>query len=946
MKKIYSLFAILFFAFAAVNAQTFTDNSNLIGNYNSGGCTGVVDMDSDGFDDIVVLDQSYMLHVLYQQNNGTFTEVSYGDVSDTEQWGMCIGDYDNDGHKDVFCGGYYDGMQVINIDGPGDYELIELDEDYDIFTQAVNFADINNDGWLDAFACHDDGESHIWGNDGNGNLVPHNDWIDMTVYANSDNSGNYGTVWSDFDRDGDIDLFIAKCRQFISDPYDPRRTNVLMLNDGNNNYHDVAAERGLVNLQQSWTVDFADLDNDGDWDCFLTTHSGTLEIYENDGQGYFTNVTDGSGLEVSGFFLQAKFADFDNDGYVDLLHSGGDHGYYHNDGDMTFTLINNTFPANSTMHSFGIGDLNRDGFLDLYASYGDGYVDADMSHDDRIWMNDGGSNNFIVFDLTGTVSNKDAVGATVEIHGSFGVKIREVRAGESYGITNCFATHFGIGSATEVELAIVYWPSGLVSVIENPEVNSWVEVTEETCNTASATISANGNTSICEGQSVTLTVDDANGDYIWSNDSQASSIEVNIEGEYHVVVWDAMGCATLSNIITIDIITPTVPTVSFDGETSFCEGSEIELIASAGNSYLWSNGLTAQAIVVTESGTYSVEVMQQCGSMESESVVIEVYDSPDAPTVNDVTLPEAGTTTLVASGTNISWYDAVDGTTPIATGNSFDTPFISSTTSWWAEDVIVHGNEPGNGGKPEKEGVDYGTYSNTPSYYLIFDVAQDIYLDNVKVYANTTANRNIKVFDQLGVVVAEGVFNIPQGESVVNLNFFIPAGENYSIRCTSNNPQLWRDKNVDENAPFDYPYNVDGLASITGTSVAGNDFDNYYYFFYDWNVHTPEFACPGERTEATVTIVGIEELEIAGNVTVYPNPAADMVNLSFDMLSPSQVNVSLINSIGDLVRIYNFSDVVSGKNLRQMDIQGINAGVYQLRFEVNGKSVSRTLAIN
>ena len=163
---------------------------------------------------------------------------------------MCVGDKDNDGFLDIQSGGNYDGVHFLDINSVSsatqqDFPAVQ------IFMQACNFADINNDGWLDAFACHDDGEAYIFENDGTGIMTNGNSLIDMTIYPNSDNSGNYGTTWTDFDRDGDIDLFIAKCRQFVNDPLDPRRTNVLLVNDGNNNYHDEAALRGLVNLQIS-----------------------------------------------------------------------------------------------------------------------------------------------------------------------------------------------------------------------------------------------------------------------------------------------------------------------------------------------------------------------------------------------------------------------------------------------------------------------------------------------------------------------------------------------------------------------------------------------------------------------------------------------------------------------------------------------------------------------
>ena len=113
---------------------------------------------------------------------------------------------------------------------------------------------------------------------------------------------NYGTVFSDFDSDGDVDLYIAKCRQFVSDPQDPRRINQLWVNDGQGGWTEEAADRGLVFFEQSWTADFGDIDNDGDMDLAVTNHSTTLFLLENDGTGHYTDITAGSGMEVSGLF--------------------------------------------------------------------------------------------------------------------------------------------------------------------------------------------------------------------------------------------------------------------------------------------------------------------------------------------------------------------------------------------------------------------------------------------------------------------------------------------------------------------------------------------------------------------------------------------------------------------------------------------------------------------
>ena len=247
MQKLFTL-ALAMASATMLFAQSFSNaSSSLPDSYNSGNCVGFTDMNNDGFDDIVVLDQSKTVKVLYQDGDGAFTEVDYGSVSNSNQWGMTIGDYDNDGHKDVFSGGSYDGVHIKHIDAVGSYTDMQLDNG-NMFMQACNFADIDNDGQLDVFGCHDDALSRMWS--GNGSALDYNQELfdltnyDFSDYPTTDHSGNYGTVWCDFDQDGDLDLTIAKCRQFVGDPFDPRRINQLWINDGNNNYTEAAEERG------------------------------------------------------------------------------------------------------------------------------------------------------------------------------------------------------------------------------------------------------------------------------------------------------------------------------------------------------------------------------------------------------------------------------------------------------------------------------------------------------------------------------------------------------------------------------------------------------------------------------------------------------------------------------------------------------------------------------
>ncbi len=490
MKATVTLLTASFLIPVFAIGQTFTRSTSLLPYAaRSGGCTGVADMDGDGRDDIVILDQSRNLYVLYQGATGSFTSYAMGQAANADQWGMAVGDVDRDGHKDFFSGGSNDGVHFLRMTGRGQSLGWTNLNNGTMFMQCANMADINNDGSLDAFGCHDNGAPRIWLNNGAGSLT-YNNYIDFATNPTSDMSGNYGSVFTDFDNDGDLDLFIVHCRQGVNSSSDPRRWNRMFVNNGNNQYTDLALEYGLQNREQSWSADFGDIDNDGDLDLVVTNHSRSMQLFLNDGTGHFTEATTGSGIDVSAAFLQVKMEDLDNDGFLDLITAGNLGGsaefYFHGNGNGTFTQMPNMLPEPSpmTLHTFAVGDLNHDGFIDVYAGYGSGYVTPSSTRYDQLYLNNGNANHFLNFNLRGQQSNPDGVGARVTLYGSWGKQIREVRAGESYGIVCSFTCHFGLGASTIADSAIVRWPSGKVDKYFGLQADQWVTVQEGETRTA------------------------------------------------------------------------------------------------------------------------------------------------------------------------------------------------------------------------------------------------------------------------------------------------------------------------------------------------------------------------------------------------------------------------------------------------------------------------------
>ncbi|MFP5469999.1 MAG: FG-GAP-like repeat-containing protein [Bacteroidia bacterium] len=428
------------------------------------------DINNDGRDDLIRVEQEGKLRIFYQTDLTTMLQDSiYYDVS-TEtysNWSIAVADIDKNGLRDIFIGGFKKSV-ILYQTLLGVFSAPEVTAPF--FAQGANFIDINNDSWVDLFVCNDDGANFSYRND-TGVLSEDNTLISTAPYA-----GNYGSVWSDFDGDLDMDLYISKCRAGVTDPTDPRRINGLYRNDGGT-FTEMAASVGLDDGAQSWSADFGDIDNDGDMDFLLVNHYDSNRLFENLGGGVFQNISATCGLDMATtiYDFQSIFVDLDNDGFLDIVTANDNNQkiIYQNNGDKTFTPLTSLI---DDCWSLSIGDINHDGFLDIYSSYAFG-----SGFDEALYINNTNTNNYVVFGLKGLQSNTDAIGSILKLYGNWGVQTREVRAGESYGIQTTFNKHFGLGTETKIDSLVVHFPSGKKCVIENINPNLFYELDED-CN--------------------------------------------------------------------------------------------------------------------------------------------------------------------------------------------------------------------------------------------------------------------------------------------------------------------------------------------------------------------------------------------------------------------------------------------------------------------------------
>jgi tetratricopeptide (TPR) repeat protein len=359
-------------------------------------------------------------------------------------------------------------------------------------TQTAAWADVNNDGWLDLFVGNEDTRAQLFLNDGMGHFT------DIATQAGVDRSTfAKGVTAGDFDNDGFVDFYVSN--------YDG--TNQLYRNNHDNTFTERAAAAGVPGAGRGFATWFFDYDNDGWLDLFVTSYfmsvddsartylnlphnAPSLKLYRNRGNGTFEDVTHRVGLDKVFMPMGANFGDIDNDGFLDIYLGMGSPSYaalvphvlLRNQGGQRFVDVTASSGTGELHKGHGVAfaDLDNDGDEDIIAEIG-GATPGD-SHAMRVFENPGHGNDWLSVKLSGITTNRSAIGArlavTVENEAGRRTIYRQVGTGGTFGASP-LEQHVGLGRHARILDVDITWPaSGTRQHFTNVPVNQAIAVEE------------------------------------------------------------------------------------------------------------------------------------------------------------------------------------------------------------------------------------------------------------------------------------------------------------------------------------------------------------------------------------------------------------------------------------------------------------------------------------
>ncbi|MGH1384718.1 FG-GAP-like repeat-containing protein [Kordia sp.] len=486
-RRLRITFSIIIYTFYfQLNAQIYFENQastigvdDYSGTIYLGGGISFCDYNDDGWDDITIATQSGDPLKIYRNNgDGTYAlETTLVPNNNAQQKQVIWVDFDNDGDKDLYVSGDVDGSRLYRNNGTGLTD-VTVASGLPIAAQdnfGASWGDYNNDGNLDLFLCNRGlslpQPNYLYKNNGDGTFT------NVSAAAGIDNGSHlsFCSAFFDYNNDGWQDIYMANDKV--------NTTNILYKNNGDGTFTDVSEESGTNLAIDAMSVTIADFDRDSWFDIYVTNGIPGNYLLRNNGDGTFTNIASGTGTMFESIAWGSVFLDAENDGDLDLYVSGSLDGavpmlmsaaFYTNNGNGTFSIESSSGFENDTSESYAnaIGDTDNDGFPEIVVSNSGG-------DDIFLWKNQTVStNNWLKVNLQGVASNKQGVGATIELKSEGVSQYRYTVCGEGYISQNSETEFFGIGNNATIDYVKITWLGGAQDILYNVAPNQALNIIE------------------------------------------------------------------------------------------------------------------------------------------------------------------------------------------------------------------------------------------------------------------------------------------------------------------------------------------------------------------------------------------------------------------------------------------------------------------------------------
>jgi hypothetical protein len=431
-----------------------------------------IDYDNDGDLDFYACGERINNFLFANQGDGTFLKINSGDIVNEASWslGNAWGDYNNDGYVDLFVTNYGEKNFLYQNEGNGTFTKItegEIVNDIS-YSRGACWGDYNNDGYLDLFVANGEGENNfLYKNNRNGKFKK----ISQGEIVNDGGISHCGN-WCDYDNDGYIDLFVANLQE----------NNFLYHNNRDSTFTRIKAGELVNDPNSSLACCWGDYDNDGYFDLFIANYGAENQLFCNNGDGTFTEQAQNAMMNDDILSVGCMWGDFDNNGKSDLVIANfmdGKNNLYLNNGQNSFTRKSDGYFQIDRAYSAGCvcGDYDNDGDLDLMINtYGN--LDNNI-----LYMNKGNSNNWINIKCIGVLSNKSAIGTKVKVRavikGHAVWQMQQISGFTGRFDQNSLNAEFGLGDATIIDTIRIEWPSGIIQMLTQQDVNQFLEIHEE-----------------------------------------------------------------------------------------------------------------------------------------------------------------------------------------------------------------------------------------------------------------------------------------------------------------------------------------------------------------------------------------------------------------------------------------------------------------------------------